>query len=135
MTDKLPMWARMPAHKQKVVATPRGWMVEATGEYLKLVKNLTDRLEALGIEQNNDEQDHTLEPAPTQETAQEPVKMETNTEELDEDFINEILSGEHDKTIDAGEQPKPKRPYTRRATPAKKSAKKRRGRPPKNKTE
>lgn len=43
----LPQWAKKPKHKKEVVATPRGWMVKDTGEMLKLVKNLDERLEDL----------------------------------------------------------------------------------------
>lgn len=45
--SKLPVWARKPDHKKEVVATSRGWMVKETGEMLKLVKNLDERLKDL----------------------------------------------------------------------------------------
>lgn len=45
--SKLPVWARKPNHKKEVVATSRGWMVKETGEMLKLVKNLDERLKEL----------------------------------------------------------------------------------------
>lgn len=47
---KLPMWARKPNHSKTVIATPRGWMVKETREYLKLVKNLDERLKSLQSE-------------------------------------------------------------------------------------
>lgn len=47
MKMNLPTWARKPKHKKEVIATPRGWMVKETGEYLKLVKNLTERLKSV----------------------------------------------------------------------------------------
>lgn len=46
----LPQWARKPKHRKEVVATPRGWMVKETGEYLKLIKNLDERLKLLKVE-------------------------------------------------------------------------------------
>ena len=46
----LPHWARKPNHKKEVVATPLGWMVKETGEYLKMVRNLDTRLRELNNE-------------------------------------------------------------------------------------
>lgn len=46
----LPSWAQKPKHKKEVVATPRGWMVRETGEYLKLIRGLDERLKALETE-------------------------------------------------------------------------------------
>lgn len=43
----LPMWARKPRHKEEVVATSRGWMVKRTGEYLRMVRNLDQKLRLL----------------------------------------------------------------------------------------
>ena len=43
----LPQWARKPNHKKEVIATNLGWTVESTGEVLKRVYNLTDKLEEL----------------------------------------------------------------------------------------
>lgn len=47
MQNNLPQWARKPKHSKEVVATPLGWMVKDTGEYLKLVKNLDQKLLSL----------------------------------------------------------------------------------------
>lgn len=47
MQSNLPQWARKPKHSKEVVATPLGWMVKETGEYLKLVKNLDQKLLSL----------------------------------------------------------------------------------------
>lgn len=44
---KLPVWARKPKHKQKVIATDRGWLVEETGEILKRVNDLPAKLKEL----------------------------------------------------------------------------------------
>lgn len=49
-TEYVPMWARKPSHKQKVVASKNGWIVESTGELLVSVKNLDQKLaEYLGV--------------------------------------------------------------------------------------
>jgi hypothetical protein len=45
--SKIPMWARKPNHKKKVIATNRGWEVESTEEVLKCVRNLADKLAEL----------------------------------------------------------------------------------------
>lgn len=41
---------RKPKHKEKVIATNRGWVVERTGELLSRVHNLVDKLAELGVE-------------------------------------------------------------------------------------
>lgn len=46
----LPFWARKPEHPKEVIATPRGWMVKDTGEMLKMVRNLDQKLKALKVE-------------------------------------------------------------------------------------
>jgi hypothetical protein len=43
----LPQWARKPSHKQTVIATSKGWVVKETGEVLKLVRDLDERLKNL----------------------------------------------------------------------------------------
>lgn len=45
--SKLPVWARKPNHKQKVIATERGWLVEETGEILRRVNDLPTKLKEL----------------------------------------------------------------------------------------
>jgi hypothetical protein len=44
---KLPIWAKKPKSKKKVIATHKGWVVEDTGEVLKCLKGLDERLKAL----------------------------------------------------------------------------------------
>jgi hypothetical protein len=46
----LPSWARKPKHSKEVIATARGWQVKETGEYLKLVRDLDQKLRALSVE-------------------------------------------------------------------------------------
>lgn len=75
----LPQWARKPKHRKEVVATPRGWMVKETGEYLKLVTNLVERLEKL-------EADLPQEPVkdPEPETVQSTTEVEKDEPETPE---------------------------------------------------
>lgn len=40
MSLSTPVWLRKPQHKDKVIATERGWVVESTGEVLVRVRNL-----------------------------------------------------------------------------------------------
>lgn len=61
--SKLPNWARKPKHPKEVIATARGWQVKETGEYLKLVRDLDQKLKALSVE--------------TQEVVQSIVEPET----------------------------------------------------------
>jgi len=49
----LPQWARKPNHKKTVVATNRGWVVQETGEMLKLVVDLDQKLAKLEQESKN----------------------------------------------------------------------------------
>lgn len=50
MSAKAPAFLNKPNHKGTVVATSRGWVVEATGELLVSVKNLDQRIaEHLGL--------------------------------------------------------------------------------------
>lgn len=45
-----PAFLNKPKHKDNVIATPRGWVVEKTGELLVSVKNLDQRIaEHLGL--------------------------------------------------------------------------------------
>lgn len=44
---KLPNWAVKPHHRQTVVATNKGWVVQDTGEILKRVNDLPRKLEML----------------------------------------------------------------------------------------
>ncbi len=65
----LPHWARKPNHKKEVIATPLGWMVKETGEYLKLVKNLDVRLQQLKADlQKSIDSIDTIETKVTEET-------------------------------------------------------------------
>jgi hypothetical protein len=49
--SKSPAWLQKPRHKEVVVATSNGWVVERTGEVLVRVKNLDEKLrEYLGKE-------------------------------------------------------------------------------------
>lgn len=45
--SKLPIWARKPIHKKEVIATPIGWIVKETGEVLKRVIDLDQKLKSL----------------------------------------------------------------------------------------
>lgn len=81
----LPSWARKPNHKKEVVATPRGWMVKETGEYLKIIKDLDQKLmNLLGEAQDTvkaiDEPvvDVIVDVVP--ETVDEPVVVESTVE-------------------------------------------------------
>lgn len=44
---KIPGWAKAPNHKEKVVATEKGWVVESTGEVLRRVNDLPTKLKNL----------------------------------------------------------------------------------------
>ena len=112
----LPQWAQKPYQRNKtVVATPRGWMVKETGEYIKLVSGLDRRLVELAQESKEAAQailsDEKEQDGPAQGVDEEkPVDEPTEpSEPVSED------------------EPTP----TEESTPSKKKP----GRPKKNKTE
>ena len=86
--SKIPFWARKPEHKSEVIATPRGWVVEETGEMLKVVKDLTAKLEKLGVE------DQVVEAVVVEET---PVELP----------VEEPVIEQEPEVVE--EQPKPRR--------------------------
>ncbi len=94
--SNLPQWARKPAHKKEVVATPRGWMVKETGEYLKLVRDLDQRLKELKKEAE-EVSVSGYEPSEPEAVSTPVVEPETPEKET---------QGE-EKTV--SEEPKPKR--------------------------
>lgn len=110
--SKLPVWARKPEHKKEVVATNRGWMVKETGEMLKLVKNLDERLKELHTESRESVQSILSPSLPNEDEQPEPVH--TSTENNGETDGDKELPNETEQS--AAEQPK------------------RRGRPRKSKT-
>lgn len=106
--SKLPVWARKPDHKKEVVATSRGWMVKETGEMLKLVKDLDQRLKDL--HQESLESLESVEEVVSEVTTTEPEQSVS-----DEDVSDSELVEKHEE-----DQPEEKQ--------------KRRGRPRKSKT-
>lgn len=57
-----PAFLNKPKHKDNVIATPKGWVVEKTGELLVSVKNLDQRIaEHLGLTSFQFEQARTTE--------------------------------------------------------------------------
>jgi hypothetical protein len=84
----LPLWARKPKHKKVVVATQRGWEVESTGEVLRRVPKLAERLTAFlkEVEEVGEVsiiEELTIEPVV--ETKPLDVAIEEPTEEVKEE--------------------------------------------------
>lgn len=114
----LPTWAKKPKHKKTVIATPKGWVVESTGEVLVSHFGLDEKLKSLYKEVMQ-----MVEETPVADEKDE----EPTTEKVDE--VNDQTEQEpdqgkeeeaEDKKVEVEEEPaKPK--------------KKRRGRPPKKK--
>lgn len=99
---KLPHWARKPYSKKDVVATPRGWMVKETGEYLKLVKNLDERLKELKVEL-----DESLETIPEDDNSKDD-NTTVQEEKVSEKEPEEDTTTEKEPEAEE-EKPKPKR--------------------------
>lgn len=81
--SKIPFWARKPVHKSEVIATPRGWVAVDTGEMLKVVHNLTAKLESLNLLQDLPKTEEKIEEAlveKEQEVVVEPEAEETQVE-------------------------------------------------------
>lgn len=111
----LPKWAKKPKHKDNVIATSRGWVVEKTGEVLSSHRGLDEKLKELHkeIEQVVDEKPIIIDDNP--EPQKEPVEPVV---------VDEGDSTSEDKSVEteSTEQKEPKQA---------KSTTKRRGRPPK----
>lgn len=118
MQTNLPHWARKPQHKKEVVATPLGWMVKETGEYLKLVKNLDQKLQSLSKELQESvnavqtiDQEDIEEVQPVVINDQDCVVVVKNLiiqDESIEELKNEDLEKEQ-SDFGAAEEAKPKR--------------------------
>lgn len=117
--SNLPSWARKPKHKKEVVATSRGWMVKDTGEYLKLVKDLDSKLEALNQEARQSLASVQQDEKPSDAT------QDDKKEDRDDTPSKEEKSA--DTKPDADTKPKTS------GKTAKKPTGRRRGRPPKKK--
>lgn len=103
----LPLWARKPKHKKTVVATQRGWEVESTGEILKRVPRLADRLLVLLQEMKEVGEVSILTKEPVIEVeevvdTQEPVVDDVTIEEP------AVVEEEEEKPKKRGRKPKPK---------------------------
>lgn len=112
--SSLPHWARKPNHKKKVVATNRGWMVQETGEYLKLVKNLDQRLKELKKEADS-----------SARTITQKSFLSDSKTEADTSHSEDVKTSENEDLTASDVDTKPKQ-----AT----DSKKRRGRPPRKST-
>lgn len=55
-TTKRPRWAIKPHSSKTVIATDKGWMIESTGEYLRRVYNLKQRLTELDSDSEQEKQ-------------------------------------------------------------------------------
>ena len=104
--SKLPVWARKPEHKKEVVATNRGWMVKETGEMLKLVKNLDERLKELHVE-SQESVESILSPSLPKENEQ-PEQVHTSAENPGETQGDKELPSETKQPVSEAEE-KPKR--------------------------
>lgn len=103
--SKLPIWARKPECKYgTVIATSRGWKVKETGEYLKLVKDLEERLKSLKVETDEVvstslEADLSDSKPESMESIKEDVKTSETASESDLDTKPDVVE----------DAPKPKR--------------------------
>jgi|AntRauTorcE11897_2_1112592.scaffolds.fasta_scaffold00545_13 Asp-tRNA(Asn)/Glu-tRNA(Gln) amidotransferase C subunit len=105
----LPIWAKKPTHKKKVIATSKGWVVEETGEVLSSYKRLDEKLEEL-------------------------FKEVSNLDVLESDFTDKNKSQVQPVRDDNSEQPKPESESKEEKGEDKEgltNKPKRRGRPPK----
>lgn len=64
---RLPKWMIKPQHKEKVVATSKGWVVESTGEILVSVKGLDRRIKEF-YEANKMDMDEAMKSIVSDET-------------------------------------------------------------------
>lgn len=112
----LPIWAKKPKHKMKVVATSKGWVVEKTGEVLVSHKGLNEKLKSL-----HDEMQSSIK-----ETEDVIVDEPETLVEPDPDGENTKASDDVEKVEEKKEEP------TESTTEQKPKTTKRRGRPPKN---
>lgn len=81
MQNTLPIWARVPKHRQEVVATEKGWVVKETGELLRSVTNLPARLEQLKEDVDVSLQASTGEPVKVSEEDLNDIENELGQEE------------------------------------------------------
>lgn len=81
---------RKPKHREKVIATNRGWVVARTGELLSRVNNLVDKLAELGVEAEVLEP--VIEPAVADvlNTLLDEVEAETGSSDV-EQVIDEVV--------------------------------------------
>jgi hypothetical protein len=82
-----PAFLNKPKHKDNVIATPKGWVVEKTGELLVSVKNLDQRIaEHLGLPTFQFESARTTEvtelPEGTALSLEAPVTADTSIDDL-----------------------------------------------------
>ena len=114
----LPIWAKIPKHKNKVIATSRGWVVESTGEVLVSVKGLDKKLIALNAE-IKDVPDLNVVAAPVtlREDVSEPTPVVVSeVEEPATEEVSEAVTEEVSEEAPEAEEPAPKK---RRGRPAK----------------
>ena len=82
-----PAFLNKPKHKDNVIATPKGWVVEKTGELLVSVKNLDQRIaEHLGLTSFQFDSARTTEvtelPEGTTLPLEAPVTADTSLDDL-----------------------------------------------------
>jgi hypothetical protein len=78
-----PAFLNKPKHKDNVIATPKGWVVEKTGELLVSVKNLDQRIaEHLGLPTFQFETARTTEVTELPEGTEAPVTADTSLDDL-----------------------------------------------------
>jgi len=99
--SKLPVWARKPAHKKTVIATDLGWAVEETGELLRRVSDLPNKLKQL-VEETR-EIENVLAAVPEQEP-KEPVKTEDPVQVVEPSQIDSTSDEKSDEQADESEQ-------------------------------
>lgn len=101
--SNLPIWARQPAHKKEVIATKRGWEVKETGELLRSVRDLPERLKELFKEVETFKKDVTVV-----EHSQDDSKSEETTE-VESNKEDEKVEESEPEKIEEPQEEKPKR--------------------------
>lgn len=123
--SKLPVWARKPNHKKTVVATDRGWVVDETGEVLRLVSDLPAKLKELLLEAKEIETVLDQSPEPVADPVQivEPSQTVSNTDEkTDEQADDSEEKTEESEAETEQKEEKPKSPgRPKKSTTGKKS--------------
>lgn len=147
----LPVWARKPKHKEKVIPTSKGWVVESTGEVLVSMRDLDKKLENLSTElskliSNNEfisVESAEMEVDKDSDTQDNLSSKNGESSKIGDKLENQVLSyldslkNEESKTIENSETTEENSESKKEAEdeqPPKKTTK-RRGRPPKAETD